>query len=308
MKNNIPNLSISPEYADKIKRIRLMLNDGLPLEKIKLYASCNDETITEALMTDDYQLQYRGGIGSIEYSEEDKLYYGRVQNVRDLVSYEGKTIEELARDFKDAIDFYLADSIEQLNIQKQREKKADSEKTWLVTAEIFGRVGCIAVPVDEDYFNRKIQLSKQLNHEIELNCICNAKYYRSLRPYTYTKNEEDFLETVRLEVTTINKIVDLIEKSENISVDDIKEQIPEASDITIDAALVQVHYRKINPDIVSRNGFARVIYLIPLETICELENVTDEEKIAAMQDKANISRELAEEELEIFRKLHKFQK
>jgi predicted HicB family RNase H-like nuclease len=54
-------------------------------------------------------LEYKGYTGSIEYSKEDDLLYGKVLGIRGLISYEGKTGRELEEDFKEAIDTYLED-------------------------------------------------------------------------------------------------------------------------------------------------------------------------------------------------------
>lgn len=52
-------------------------------------------------------MEYRGYTGSVEYSDEDGLYFGKVLEVRSLISYEGEMISELIADFHDAIDGYL---------------------------------------------------------------------------------------------------------------------------------------------------------------------------------------------------------
>ena len=54
-------------------------------------------------------LEYKGYTGSIEYSKEDDLLYGKVLGIKGLISYEGKTGHELEDDFKEAVDTYLAD-------------------------------------------------------------------------------------------------------------------------------------------------------------------------------------------------------
>ena len=53
-------------------------------------------------------LEYQGYIGSIEFSEEDKVFFGKVQGIRSLISYEGKTPNVLIDDFHNAVDDYLA--------------------------------------------------------------------------------------------------------------------------------------------------------------------------------------------------------
>jgi predicted HicB family RNase H-like nuclease len=55
------------------------------------------------------QLEYKGYTGSIEYSKEDDLLYGKILGIKGLISYEGKTGKELESDFKGAIDTYLTD-------------------------------------------------------------------------------------------------------------------------------------------------------------------------------------------------------
>ncbi len=53
--------------------------------------------------------EYKGYTGSIEYSKEDDLLYGKVLGVQGLISYEGKTGHDLEADFIEAIDTYLSD-------------------------------------------------------------------------------------------------------------------------------------------------------------------------------------------------------
>ncbi|HDR51062.1 MAG TPA: type II toxin-antitoxin system HicB family antitoxin [Mariniphaga anaerophila] len=53
------------------------------------------------------QLNYKGYTGSIEYSREDDLFFGKVLGIQSLISYEGKTGKELEKDFQEAIDEYL---------------------------------------------------------------------------------------------------------------------------------------------------------------------------------------------------------
>ena len=54
-------------------------------------------------------LEYKGYTGSIEFSREDDLLYGKVLGIKGLISYEGKTGTELEIDFKEAINIYLED-------------------------------------------------------------------------------------------------------------------------------------------------------------------------------------------------------
>ena len=52
-------------------------------------------------------IEYKGYIGNIEFSETDKVFYGKVQGIRSLISYEGENAKELIEDFHSAVDDYL---------------------------------------------------------------------------------------------------------------------------------------------------------------------------------------------------------
>ncbi len=54
-------------------------------------------------------MEYKGYTGSIEYSKDDDLLYGKVLGIKGLISYEGKTGNELECDFREVIDTYLDD-------------------------------------------------------------------------------------------------------------------------------------------------------------------------------------------------------
>ena len=52
-------------------------------------------------------MEYKGYIGSVEFSETDQILFGKVQGIRSLISYEGTTVYELIEDFRGAVDDYL---------------------------------------------------------------------------------------------------------------------------------------------------------------------------------------------------------
>ena len=67
-------------------------------------------------------LEYKGYVGSIEFSEDDCIFFGKVQGIRSLISYEGENAKELVDDFKMAIDDYL-DLCRQQGIEPERAYK-----------------------------------------------------------------------------------------------------------------------------------------------------------------------------------------
>ena len=52
-------------------------------------------------------LRYRGYVGSVEYDESDNMLYGEILNVKDSISYEGETLEELQKAFETEVDRYV---------------------------------------------------------------------------------------------------------------------------------------------------------------------------------------------------------
>jgi predicted HicB family RNase H-like nuclease len=54
-------------------------------------------------------LEYKGYTGTIEYSTEDGLLYGKVIGINSILSYEGVTGVELEADFRNVIEEYLKD-------------------------------------------------------------------------------------------------------------------------------------------------------------------------------------------------------
>lgn len=58
-------------------------------------------------------MEYKGYVGSVEYSEDDGLLYGKVHGIRSLLSYEGNSVAELKEDFHEVVDAYLDDCKEE---------------------------------------------------------------------------------------------------------------------------------------------------------------------------------------------------
>ena len=52
---------------------------------------------------------YDGYEAVIEYDEVDRLFFGRVINTRDIIAFDGKTVDELQKSFETVIDEYLED-------------------------------------------------------------------------------------------------------------------------------------------------------------------------------------------------------
>ena len=63
-------------------------------------------------------LKHRGHLGTVEYSAEDDLLHGHISGVQNLISYSGRTLEELKKGFVEAVDLYLESCDTDFTLQK----------------------------------------------------------------------------------------------------------------------------------------------------------------------------------------------
>ena len=52
-------------------------------------------------------LEYKGYVGTVEFSASDNVLFGKVLGVNGLISFEGDSIHKLKEDFEGAVDDYL---------------------------------------------------------------------------------------------------------------------------------------------------------------------------------------------------------
>jgi len=52
-------------------------------------------------------LHYKDYVGSIEFSEADGVFHGKVLGIKSLISFEGNSVNAIIRDFHNALDEYL---------------------------------------------------------------------------------------------------------------------------------------------------------------------------------------------------------
>lgn len=52
-------------------------------------------------------MTYKGYVGDVEYDDDAKLFDGEVVNTRDVITFQGRSIDELERSFQESIDEYI---------------------------------------------------------------------------------------------------------------------------------------------------------------------------------------------------------
>lgn len=52
-------------------------------------------------------LTYKNYSGSVEFSAEDNIFYGKILGINDMVNFEGTSVEELRASFEEAVKDYI---------------------------------------------------------------------------------------------------------------------------------------------------------------------------------------------------------
>jgi predicted HicB family RNase H-like nuclease len=52
-------------------------------------------------------MTYKGYTGTVRFDDEAEIFYGEVTGLRDVVTFQGRTVDELKTAFQESIDDYL---------------------------------------------------------------------------------------------------------------------------------------------------------------------------------------------------------
>jgi len=53
------------------------------------------------------KLKYKDFIGSVHFSSEDEIFYGKIEGINDLITFEGNSVRKLKAAFKEAVIDYI---------------------------------------------------------------------------------------------------------------------------------------------------------------------------------------------------------
>jgi predicted HicB family RNase H-like nuclease len=53
-------------------------------------------------------IEYKGYVGIVVYDAEAKLFHGDIVNTRDVITFQGTSVEEIEKAFRDSVEDYLA--------------------------------------------------------------------------------------------------------------------------------------------------------------------------------------------------------
>ena len=66
-------------------------------------------------------MEYKGYIGVVEFDDEASIFHGDVVNTRDVITFQGKSVAEITKAFRESVDDYL---------QFCKERGEESEKPF----------------------------------------------------------------------------------------------------------------------------------------------------------------------------------
>jgi predicted HicB family RNase H-like nuclease len=91
-------------------------------------------------------LKYKEFLGSVEFSAEDEVFFGRVEGIDDLVTFEATTVEGLKNAFQESVEDYLGlCSLQNKNPHKSYKGSFNvriKPKTHQKAARIATQIGC----------------------------------------------------------------------------------------------------------------------------------------------------------------------
>lgn len=86
-------------------------------------------------------MKYKGYEAKIEYDDENSLFVGRVINTKDIIAFDGVSVEELEQSFQAVIEEYLEDC---KAIGKEPDKPFSGRFNLRISPELHQKISLLA--------------------------------------------------------------------------------------------------------------------------------------------------------------------
>jgi predicted HicB family RNase H-like nuclease len=108
-------------------------------------------------------MQYKGYVGKIEYDDEEGIFHGEVINLRDVITFQGASVEELRKALQDSVEDYLEFCAER---GEKAEKPFSGKFIVRVSPELHRELFMLAT-------KEEISMNKLVNQALEnmYNCV-----------------------------------------------------------------------------------------------------------------------------------------
>lgn len=102
-------------------------------------------------------MKYKGYTGVVEYDDDAKIFHGEVIGLRDVITFQGQSVDELEKAMADSVDFYLEWCAER---NKEPEKPFSGKLMVRTTPELHSRAVVAAARIG-------LSLNKYIEKAIE---------------------------------------------------------------------------------------------------------------------------------------------
>ena len=102
-------------------------------------------------------MKYKGYTGIVEFDEEARIFHGEVIGLRDVITFQGQSVDELEKAMSESVDFYLAWCTDR---NKEPEKPFSGKLMIRTTPEIHSRAALAAARIG-------LSLNKYIEKAIE---------------------------------------------------------------------------------------------------------------------------------------------
>lgn len=87
-------------------------------------------------------LSYKGYIGRVEFDDAADIFHGEIIGIRDVVTFQGKSVSELRKAMEDSVEDYLAMCKKH---NREPEKPFSGKLILRLNSELHRRVACTAL-------------------------------------------------------------------------------------------------------------------------------------------------------------------
>lgn len=105
-------------------------------------------------------LQYHDYYGSVEYSAEDQVFFGKIEYINDLVTFEATDVKGLQHAFHEAVDHYLAQCQE---LQRVPQKTFKGRFNVRIAPELHKQASLIA---SQHHVSLNKLVEQAISHEV----------------------------------------------------------------------------------------------------------------------------------------------
>ena len=87
-------------------------------------------------------LRYKGYIGQVEFDDEAEIFHGEIIGIRDVITFQGKTVASIKKSMKDSVEDYLAMCKKH---GKQPDKPFSGKLVLRIDSDLHRKIACAAL-------------------------------------------------------------------------------------------------------------------------------------------------------------------